>query len=165
MGIMGISNIKATAGMILGDLPYPLLYNTIGNETLFYVNFAYNLLNYFEFTSDRYAELRYRHSFEGIILNTIPLLKRLKWRLIGEANVLYGDLSQESIDRVVYPTDINGDPIMPFSQFTNKPYIELGYGVENILRILTVRAFHRLTYLDQNNVNKFAIKLNIELNL
>ncbi len=165
MGLLGISKIKATTGMILGDLPYPLLYNTIGNETPFYVNFAYNLMNYFEFTSDKFAELRYRHSFEGIILNTIPLLKRLKWRMIGEANILYGGLNQKNIDLVVYPTDDSGLPILPFSQFTNKPYIELGYGVENIFRVLTIQAFHRLTYLDQNNVNKFAIKFNVELNL
>ncbi len=165
MGILGISKIKATGGMILGELPYPLLYNTIGNQTPFYVDFAYNLMDYFEFSSDRFAELRYRHSFEGIILNTIPLLKRLKWRLIGEANVLYGDLNQASVDRVIYPVDLNNDPVLPFSQFTNKPYIEVGYGVENIFRFLSVQAFHRLTYLDQNNVNKFAIKFNIDFNL
>ena len=165
MGLLGISKIKATGGLILGDLPYPLLYNTIGNQTPFYVDFAYNLMDYFEFSSDRFVELRYKHSFEGIILNTIPLLKRLKWRLIGEANVLYGDLSQSSISRVIYPLDMNNDPILPFSQFTNKPYIEVGYGVENIFRFLSVQAFHRLTYLDQNNVNKFAIKFNIDFNL
>ncbi|MBV6640560.1 MAG: carboxypeptidase-like regulatory domain-containing protein, partial [Cyclobacteriaceae bacterium] len=165
MGILGISKIKATGGLILGDLPYPLLYNTIGNQTPFYVDFAYNLMDYFEFSSDRFVELRYKHSFEGIILNTIPLLKRLKWRLIGEANVLYGDLSQSSINRVIYPLDMNNDPILPFSQFRNKPYIEVGYGVENIFRFLSVQAFHRLTYLDQNNVNKFAIKFNIDFNL
>ncbi len=165
MGILGISKIKAVGGLILGDIPYPLLYNTIGNETPFYVDFAYNLMNYFEFSSDRFAELRYRHSFEGIILNTIPLIKRLKLRLIGEANILYGDLSQSSIDRVIYATDTNGEPVLPFTQFTNKPYIEVGYGVENIFRILTVQAFHRLTYLDQNNVNKFAVKFSIDFNL
>ncbi|XOV95179.1 MAG: DUF5686 family protein [Bacteroidota bacterium] len=165
MGILGISNIWAAGGMIIGDIPYPLLYNTIGNETPFYVNFSYNLLNYYEFSSDRYAELRYRHSFEGIILNTIPLLKRLKWRLIGEANFLYGSLSDSNLNRVSYPVDSNGDLIIPFNQFTNKPYIEVGYGVENIFRVLTVQAFHRLTYLDHNNVNKFAVKFKIDFNL
>ncbi len=165
MGILGISNIWLSSGLILGDLPYPMLFNTIGNETPFYVNFSYNLLDFFEFSSDRFAELRYRHSFEGIILNTIPLLKRLKWRLVGEANFLYGDLSQKSIDRVIYPSDENGNPEIPFSQFTNKPYVEVAYGVENIFRILTIQAFHRLTYLERNNVNKFALKFKIDFNL
>ena len=163
MGLLGVADISLTGGYIYGELPYPLLYNTIGNETNFYVDFAYNLMNYFEFSTDKYIDFRYRHSFEGFILNAIPLMKKLKWRLIGSANMLYGGLDQRNINKVQYAMDANGDPILPFSQFDNRPYMELGYGVENILKVFSVEAFHRLTYLDRPDVSKFGLKFSIKV--
>lgn len=163
MGLLGVSNIKLTGGYIIGELPYTMLYNTIGNETPFYVNFAYNLMDYFEFSMDKYLELRYRHSFEGFVLNTIPLMKKLKWRLIGSANLLTGRISDENISMVRYKTDPDGDPVVPFSQLDRRPYVELGYGVENVFKVFAVEAFHRLTYLDRPDVSKFALKFSIQI--
>ncbi len=163
MGILGVTDIRLTGGYIFGEVPYPLLYNTIGNQTNFYVDFAYNLMNYFEFSTDKYLDFRYRHQFEGFILNTIPLMKKLKWRLIGSANVLYGGLDQKNIDMVQYPQDENGDDILPFYQLDSRPYVELGYGVENILKIFSIEAFHRLTYLDHQDVSKFGLKFSIKV--
>ncbi|MDW3192051.1 MAG: DUF5686 family protein [Cytophagales bacterium] len=157
---LGISRYQFNAGMVIGDLPYPLLYNTIGNETPFYVNFAYNLLNFFDFTADRYAELRYRHSFEGLILNHIPLLRKLKWRLVANANVLYGSLREDNRNLVV---DEGGVPVQPFNTLGSKPYVELGYGIENIFKVARVDFFHRLTYLDNPGANKFGVKISFQL--
>lgn len=162
MGILGVSKIKLTGGYIVGDLPYTLLYNTIGNETFFYVDFAYNLMDYFEFSTDKYIEFRYRHSFEGFILNTIPLMKKLKWRLIGSANMLYGDISDRNL-AMTKNKMVDGVEVLPFHQLDNRPYVELGYGVENIFKIFSVEAFHRLTYLDRQDVRKFGLKFNIQL--
>lgn len=163
MGILGVSNINLSGGYILGDLPYPLLYNTIGNETSFYVNFAYNLMNYFEFSTDKYVELRYRHSFEGFILNTIPVLKKLKLRLIGSANILYGTISQRNVEMTQNRIDANGQEVLSFNKLDRHPYVELGYGVENILKIFSIEAFHRLTYLERNDVSKFGLKFNVQI--
>lgn len=163
MGLLGVSRIKLTGGYILGNLPYTMIYNPIGNETVFYVNFAYNLMDYFEFSTDKYVELRYRHHFEGFILNTIPLMKKLKWRLIGSANMLTGEISDKNINMVQYKTDQSGNAILPFNRLDWRPYVELGYGVENIFRVFSVEAFHRLTYLDRPDVSKFALKFSIQL--
>lgn len=163
MGILGVSKVSLTGGYIFGDLPYPLLYNTIGNQTNFYVDFAYNLMNYFEFSTDKYLDFRYRHSFEGFVLNTIPLMKKLKWRLIGSANMLYGSVRDENVAMTVTQTDEEGEEIIPFYQLDNRPYLELGYGVENILKVFSVEAFHRLTYLDHEDVNKFGLKFSIKI--
>ena len=58
--------------------------------------FSFNVI--FEYVSDSYASLRYTHFFEGFILNRVPLLKRLKWRLVGSTNVLFGGVRQSNID-------------------------------------------------------------------
>jgi len=165
MGLFGVAFFDIGTGAIFGTLPYPLLNNPIGNETNIYASFAYNTMNFFEFSTDRYAYLRYRHSFEGLFLNSIPLIKKLKWRFVGNANVFYGQLDEKNINMVNFPLDQSGNPIIPFVKMTNKPFIELGYGVENIFKILRVDAFHRLTYLNQPNISKFELKFSLQFKL
>ena len=164
MGFLGTSKFKLNGGYLFGNVPYTLLFNPIGNETVVYADFAYNQMNFFEFSSDRYVEFRYRHSFEGFIMNRIPLMKKLKWRLIASANVLYGDIRQDNIDISIFRIDGNGDVALPFRKWENQPYVEVGYGVENIFKFFSVQAFHRLTYLDQD-ASRFGLKFNFSLSL
>ena len=77
--------------------------------------------------------------------------------------MLYGGLDQKNIDMVQYPLDENGNDELPFYQLDNRPYVELGYGIENILKIFSVEAFHRLTYLDHQDVSKFGLKFSIKV--
>ena len=58
-------------------------------------------------------------------------------------------------------------PDMP--EFTNPntfrngiPYVELGYGIENIFRFIRVDFIHRLTYVDAEhpNARNFGVKAN-----
>ena len=121
-------------------------------------------MNFFEFSSDRYVEFKYRHSFEGFIMNRIPLMKKLKWRLIASANVLYGGIRQENIDISIFQIDGNGEVAMPFRQWGNQPYAEIGYGVENVFKFFSIQAFHRLTYLDAD-ASTFGLKFNFALSI
>ncbi len=164
MGIFGISNFKVGGGYFFGEAPYSLLFNPIGNENPFYVGFAYNLMDFFEFSSDRFAELRYNHSFEGFFLNRIPLMRKLKLRSIISANILWGGLGNKNVAISQFELDIEGNPMLPFREWTSTPYIEVGYGVSNILRVLSIQAFHRLTYTS-GDVNNFAVKFSFDLRL
>jgi hypothetical protein len=163
LGLLGVGYFDLNGGAVFGDVPYPLLFNTIGNETPIYADFAFNLMNFFEFSSDKYIAFKYRHSFEGFILNRIPLMRRLKWRVVGLANFVYGGMSQRNLGLVQYPTDQEGNPQIPFRTLQSRPYIEVGYGVENILRFLRVDFIHRLTYLDNPNIDKFGVKFSVDL--
>ena len=164
MGLAGISNFNINGGYIFSELPFPLLINHLGNETPFYVGFTYQLMDFFEFSSDRFAELRYRHQFEGFLLNRIPLFKKLKWRATGTANILFGGMSERNRNFVPPVTNEDGTTSLPFNTLENgKPYVELGYGVENILKVLRVDFFHRLTYTDRPGVNNFGVKFSLQL--
>jgi len=162
MGFLGVSRYEVKAGTLLGEVPYPLLENHLGNETVFYTTAAFNQMDYFEFASDRYASLQYRHHFEGFLLNKIPLVKKLKWRAVANANVLFGSIRDENVLNVplngpqgeFLPTFRTLDPSVP--------YVELGYGIENIFKFFRVDAFHRLTYLDQPGVRKFGVKVSAQ---
>lgn len=164
MGFLGVSRFRLKGGYLFGNVPYTLLFNPIGNETFVYANFAYNQMNFFEFSSDQFVEFRFRHSFEGFIMNRIPLMRKLKWRLTGSANVLYGKIREHNIEVSNFARDLNGDLILPFRRWGNSPYIEVGYGVANIFKFFSLQAFHRLTYLDED-VSKFGLKFNVSLSL
>ncbi|MEP2772195.1 MAG: DUF5686 family protein [Fulvivirga sp.] len=161
MGFFGTSSVSLTGEYIFETLPYPLLKAHIGNESNFYTSAAYNLMNFSEFASDRYVELRYLHRFQGFVLNRIPLMKKLKWRLIASADVLYGRL-RESNRNILSPVDQDGNPTDPIGFFDDRPYVEVGYGVENVFKVLWIEFFHRLTYLDRPDVNKFGVKISFQ---
>lgn len=163
-GVFGRSKIDIKAGYIFSQLPYPLLKVHTGNEFPFYFDFTFNQMDFFEFTSDRYVEFRYSHRFEGSILNRIPLMKKLKWRLVGSVNMIMGGVRDENkLDINPLVTNEDGTESLPFSSFEGaEPYIELGYGVENIFKFFRIDAFHRLTYLDRPNVRDFGLKFSFQ---
>ncbi|WP_339864768.1 DUF5686 family protein [uncultured Algoriphagus sp.] len=159
VGMFGVSRYEFDAGKVFGEVPYPVMKNHLGNETLFYTSAAFNTMNFNEFASDQYASLRYRHYFEGFLLNKIPLLKKLKWRAVGNANILYGSVSNKNIANA--PTvDPEGNPLETFGRLDpTKPYVELGYGIENIFKFFRIDFFHRITYLDNPGAKPFAVKI------
>ncbi len=165
LGTFGESNYSVKGGYIFGQLPYLLLENHIGNESSFYTSGAFNTMNYFEFVSDEYASFQYTHYFQGLIMNKIPLMKKLKWRLLASANVLYGSLRQENID-IISPIDPEGNPTPGFNHLDpSLPYVELGYGIENIFKVLRVDGVHRITYRDNPNAQKFVLKFSFQFKL
>ena len=165
LGGIGESRYKIRGGYIFGQLPYLLLENHIGNESYFYTNGAFNTMNYFEFVSDQYASFHYQHYFQGLLMNKVPLIRNLKWRLLATANVLYGSLRQENID-IISPVDPEGNPTPGFNHLDDDlPYVELGYGVENIFKILRVDGVHRITYRDNPYAQKFVLKFSLQFKL
>ncbi len=142
-------------------LPYPLLETHLGNQSPFFNRFSFNLMNYFEFISDRYASINIIHNFEGALFNRIPLLRRLKWREVFIANVLYGSVKPENFDLIVQVDSRQ----KPFQSLGKEPYVEVGYGIENIFKFLRITAFHRLTYLDRPNAKAFGIRASIHVKL
>lgn len=163
LGILGVGRYELDAGKIWGEVPYPLLENHLGNETFFYTTAAFNTMNFNEFASDRFVSLRYRQSFEGFLFNSIPLIKKLKWRMVGNANVLMGSVQDQNILNL--PTvDPMGTPLRSFGRLDPQvPYVELGYGIENIFRFFRVDFFHRMTYLDSPQAKPFQIKVSVQV--
>lgn len=159
LGYFGKTYYKAEAGVIFGTLPYPLLKSHLGNQSIFIVGNSFNLMNNFEFISDHYASARYTHDFEGLLFNRFPLIKKLKWRTFTTGKFLIGQLSSKN-QQMNPAVDV-----LPFSSLGRKPYIELGYGINNIFKVLRVEAIHRLTYTDAPNVRKFGVKFTLELTL
>jgi hypothetical protein len=128
-------------------------------------------MNFGEFVSDQFVSLQYQHKFEGFFMNRIPLMKKLKWRLVGTANILYGGMSQAN--RTVISTNTpNGEEALPVGYLDyGKPYVELGYGIENIFKFFRLDFIHRLTYLTpresspDEDIRKFGVLVSFQFTL
>jgi hypothetical protein len=162
IGFLGTTSYSLTAEKIFETIPYPLLRNHVGNESMFYTTAAFNLMNWSEFTSDQSISLRINHYFEGFLLNRIPLMKKLKWRLLATGNILFGSLKESNLSNLPEFT-VSGNPTDPIGFLDpDRPYIELGYGVENIFKVIRVDFIHRLTYLENPDVSKFGVKVSFQ---
>jgi hypothetical protein len=152
--IIGTTKYQFSIGKVWGDLPYPLLEIHPGNETWGYNEDSYNLMNINEFVSDEYISFNAHQHFGGILLNKLPLLRKLKWREVVTFKGVYGRLDNKNttlMDLADYTTTLK-----------TKPYMELAAGIENIFSFLRVDAVWRLTYLshevDGMKVSPFGIR-------
>lgn len=145
---IGWSKYVFETGKIWGTLPYPFLKIHEGNETFFFYPDAGNLVNYYEFISDTYASLYYTHHFDGIFLNRIPLMRKLKWREVVHGRGVWGTMTEANQEFSEFP--VNSGPV-------NKPYFEAGVGIENIFKVGRIDAIWRLSHLDAPDINKFGI--------
>lgn len=157
VGSFGWSKYIIEAGKIWGMLPYPLLKLHEGNETWVFDDYAFNMMNYYEFVSDKYVSGYYVHHFDGFFLNHIPLMRKLKWREVASVRALMGSLNSKNID--YNKNYLHDDILNPDAQMyqVNKPYFEVSVGVENIFKVIKVNAVWRLTQLDHPDVKQFGV--------
>ncbi|MEI6575025.1 MAG: DUF5686 family protein [Bacteroidota bacterium] len=162
VGMFGYSKYIVEFGRVWGKVPYPLLKIHEGNETYSLDEYAFNTMNYFEFVSDRYASVFYTHHFEGFFLNRIPLLRKLKWREVGYARALVGQLknSTEVQSLAAFPDGISG-PQKLYTLDPTKPYVEMGAGIENIFKLFRMDVIWRMSYLDHPNITKVGYRVTL----
>lgn len=167
----GYSKIQLNIGKIFGKVPYPLLKLHEGNGTYFLDKSAFACMNFYEFASDTWATLFLEHNFNGFFLGKIPLLRRLQLREVYTLKIAYGTLSDKNNGDILNPVSSNAVLYFPKGMTSlKKPYVEMGVGITNILRVFRIDAFWRMThrYKTVNGVkekapNSFAINFGIEL--
>jgi hypothetical protein len=177
MAPIGFGDLQFEGGYMFGSVPFPLLFIHKGNQTFFADPNSFNLMNWFEFVSDRYISLDYYHHFNGALFNKIPFLQKLKWRETVGVKGVWGDVSNKNnpdskdfygdMDRTfVFPTrekrDNNGDIVrdaqgnIVLTEVThtlrNMPYVEASFGIENIFKVISIDVVKRFTYLNQAGV-------------
>ncbi|HXH19828.1 MAG TPA: DUF5686 family protein [Chitinophagales bacterium] len=135
-------------GKIFGTLPFLLLKNPEGNFSYVHNKYMFNNMNLLEFTADEYISLNYQYFFGGWLADRIPWIKKLRWRLVATTNIFYGNLSKENRQAnsennigIAYPT----------------PYVEAGFGIENILQVLRFDFIWRATHRNKPDAFNFGI--------
>jgi hypothetical protein len=109
------------------------------------------MMNYFEFASDQFLMVSGYHHFDGFFLNKIPLMRKLKWREVATAKMVFGGVSARNRNLLIFPPNL-------FTLQPGKPYAEAGVGVENIFKIFRFDIIWRLTYRDNPNISNFGLR-------
>ncbi len=168
-GGLGTISYNLRFSKVFGALPYPMLTTLAGNQSFFRTDRTFNLMNYGEFIADETLEIFLSYHMNGLILGKIPLLKKLDWRTVFTLNSAFGKFNDESNGfydpgtnpRGILPQfDQNGNPLTRFNTLSyKKPYAELSYGIENIFKFIRIDLVHRLTYLDNPDSHRLALKI------
>lgn len=144
---LGRSDINLTFGKIIGTVPYPMLKLHEGNGTYIFDPSSFSCMEFYEFASDTWTTLFWEHNFGGFFLDKIPVLRNLKWRELLTVKAAYGTLSEKNNGIVGNKHSISAPMIFPEGMMSlNKPYVEIGVGLSNILKVLRVDSFWRLTH-------------------
>ena len=144
------------AGKVWDKVPFPLLILPNTNQSLTIQPEAFNMMNAMEFVTDQYVSWYLTYYLKGWILNRIPVVKWLKLREVVSFSGVYGNL-----------TDKNNPDLTPglfrlpdgTMEMGNTPYMEFSVGLENILKVLRVDYYRRLTYLDNPGIKKGGFRI------
>jgi len=119
------------AGKTFGTLPYQMLNILPGNDWYYYSKYSFNLMSRFEYLADEYAGFNVQHNIGSGLFRYTKLTRKLKLRQFWEAKGVIGNLSEAN-------KQLNFVPNSPFQSLNNKMYLELGTGIDNILKFFSV---------------------------
>jgi hypothetical protein len=140
LGILGRMYYGFTVGYINGKTAYPFLKVHEGNQSLYLMSTAFNKLNFLELVSDKYVSGFIENQWEGLFFDRIPLIKKLKLRLVTTGKFVIGDVSSRHQSEMLMPSFVK--------RFNNIPYAETSVGIDNILKFGRVDLVWRMTHLD-----------------
>ncbi len=149
--------LYANVGYLIGKVPYPLLNNPSGNQSIGLARFNYNLLNPVSFSSDTYTNLHLSFNGGGFLFNKIPFISALNLRESLSFKSFYGSLRDEHNSFFKLPEGLE--------ELRKEPYLELGIGVTNIFKVLRIEYVRRLNaggFYDAIS-NKGALRFRIEV--
>ncbi|MCW3107522.1 MAG: hypothetical protein JWQ09_2028 [Segetibacter sp.] len=130
----GKVNYYVYGGKIFGGpLPFMLLELHPGNEIYYYNKQAFNLMNRFEYFSDRFVGINMEHNFDKKLLNLLPFMRKVGIRQFWNVKAVKGTLSDEN--RRLNRLDFENYRLRSLK---GKTYVELGTGLENIFRFFRI---------------------------
>jgi hypothetical protein len=152
----GYVDIIGKVGKVWNKVPYPLLILPNANLSYTIQPESYTNMNAIEFINDEYVSWDVAYYANGLILNRIPLLKKMKLREVFSFRGLYGNLTDKN-----NPWK-NGEGLFAFPERSyamgSDPYLEAGVGVENILKFFRLDYVWRMTYLDNPGIDKHGLR-------
>lgn len=154
----GYTDIIVKGGKLWSPVSYPDLLLPNANLSYTIQNESYALMDVMEFANDQYLSWDITYWANGALLNRLPLIKYLKLREVFTFRGLWGSLSDrndpmKNHDLFLFPADTRCQPMR------NKPYIELGVGIDNIFSFLRFDYVWRLTHRDTPGVSRGGLRV------
>ncbi len=143
---IGHTIFKLVGTKLFGEAPYPLLHIHPGNQSFLYDEERFTNMKETEFIADQQLTFFLEHHFDGFFFNKIPGWRRLGLREVFTTKMAVSSLNPKNVTFSDLPTNMKG---------LNGFYAEVGFGIENILKLIRVDFSWRLTQLNQPNIQKF----------
>lgn len=144
LGMAGELDYRMQAGLVFGKVPYPLLHHFAGNQTHSFDPDRFSLMNTFRYAADQYISLHAHWNGKGILFNLIPGLRYARLRELLVLKVAYGGYRNDHESILEFP--MNQMQNYPLLSALNIPYVEVGAGIGNILRVGELYGVFRLTH-------------------
>ena len=134
---------------------------------------SYALMKPMEFINDKALSWDLTYWGNGILMNRLPLIKKLRLREVLTLRGLWGSLSdknnpihntqythtqQDEPALFLFPADV---PCLPMGK---KPYMEAGVGIDNILTVLRVDYVWRINYRENAGSDRHGIRVQLHFN-
>lgn len=142
----------ASAGIVIGKVPYPLLEIMDGNQSYLYDSYRFTLMNAHQYATDKFLTLHADWNGMGVLFNLIPGVRFLHLRELVEVKIAYGGLG-------------NGHKYTEGLQPLNIPYVEAGVGIGNIFRLIDIYSVWRLTHRNDPTTPLWGIRGRIQFGL
>ena len=138
IGVLGRIMYGFNVGYIFGETAYPFLKLHEGSQSYWLFTRTSNKLAFMEFISDQYISSYIENHWDGLLFDRIPLVNKLKFRLVTSAKFLYGSIRDEHEELILIPDFVN--------RFGKTPYVEVNIGIENIFKLIRVDLIYRATH-------------------
>ncbi len=157
--LSSFGHIDATvkAGKVWDKVPFPMLILPNTNQSVTIQPEAFAMMRALEFVTDQYVSWYFTYYMKGWILNRIPVIKWLRLREVVSFSGIYGSLSDKN-NPMLQPEGLFRlpDGTRPIG---DTPYMEGSVGLENILKILRIDYYWRMSYLDEPNIKKHGVRI------
>ena len=159
----GYADVIVRGEKVWSQVAYPDLLMPNANLSYTIQPESFALIKPLELMGDQALSWDLTYWGNGILMNRLPLVKRLRLREVLSLRGIWGSLSDKndptsSSDVFLFPADA------PCQPMDGTPYIEAGVGLDNILTVLRIDYVWRLTHRAGAGTDRRGIRVQLHFN-
>lgn len=162
LSYFGYVDVFLKATKVWNNVPYTLLDVPDASYSYTLKEQAFSLLDPVEFVSNQSLTWDIAYYLNGLILNRIPVIRKLQLREFVTFKGVWGKLSDRSNPNVGNPEGLFVFPSTTY-EFERKPYMEIGVGIDNVLKLFRLSYIWRLTYKEHSGVPPHGFRFALHL--